>query len=86
METYRQKGGGDRHEHLKLSIKVKYDKEEIQMKELIKRILTTMVVFFALYFFLPLLVQYKSYDVYVQSICVLASVIGAGFYWVGSKN
>lgn len=56
------------------------------MKELIKRILTTMVVFFALYFFLPLLVQYKSYDVYVQSICVLASVIGAGFYWVGSKN
>ena len=48
METYRQKGGGDRNEHLKLSIKVKYDKEEIQMKELIKRILTTMVVFLSL--------------------------------------
>ncbi len=55
------------------------------MKEELKRGIITLVVFIALYFLLPMLIQYKSYDVYVQSICLLASVIGAGCYWVGSK-
>lgn len=56
------------------------------MNEMGKRIVTTIAVFFVLYFSLPMLIQYKSYDVYVEAICLLASVIGAGFYWVGSNN
>lgn len=56
------------------------------MKELVMRIAITIIVFFVLYFFLPLLLQYKSYDVYVRAICVLAAVVGAGLYWVGSAR
>lgn len=56
------------------------------MKEQGKRILITIVVFFVLYFFLPILIRYKGYDVYVQAICALAAVVGAGFYWVGSNS
>ena len=56
------------------------------MKEQAVRVVITIVVFFVLYFFLPLLVQYKSYDVYVEAICILAAVVGAGLYWVGSNK
>lgn len=56
------------------------------MKELGMRIVVTIAVFFVLYFFLPVLLQYKSYDVYVRSVCILAAVVGAGLYWVGSNN
>ena len=57
-----------------------------RMKELAMRIVISIVVFFALYFFLPLLLQYKNYDVYAQAICILAAVVGAGLYWVGSNS
>lgn len=56
------------------------------MKEIIMRIVIAIVIFFVLYFFLPLLLQYNSYDVYVQAICILAAVVGAGLYWVGSNK
>lgn len=57
-----------------------------RMKEFVMRGVITIVVFFALYFLLPLLLQYKSYDVYAQAICILAAVVGAGLYWVGSNS
>lgn len=57
-----------------------------RMKELVMRGVITIVVFFALYFLLPLLLQYKNYDVYAQAICILAAVVGAGLYWVGSNS
>lgn len=57
-----------------------------KLKKYIKRIVSTVVAFFLLYFSLPSLISYKSYDVYVETICLLTSVVGAGFYWVGSKE
>ena len=56
------------------------------MKELIMRIVITIVVFFVVYFIFPLLLQYTGYDVYVQAIRILAAVVGAGLYWVGSNQ
>ncbi|MBQ4040315.1 MAG: hypothetical protein IJC91_04175, partial [Oscillospiraceae bacterium] len=68
------------------SINKNLTKECYCTKELVMRVVITVVVFFVLYFFLPLLLQYKGYDVYVQAICILAAVVGAGLYWVGSNK
>lgn len=56
------------------------------MKTLVMRGVITIVVFLVLYFLLPLLLQYKNYDVYTQAICIFAAVVGAGLYWVGSNS
>lgn len=56
-----------------------------ELKEELKRGIITLIVFIALYFLLPMLTQYKGYDVCVQSIHLMTSVIGAGCYWIGSK-
>lgn len=56
------------------------------MKNQITRAIISVVLFVAIYFISGLLVKNPSYDMYVQTLKVLASVIGAGSYWIGSNE
>ena len=56
------------------------------MNKEIKRAIIAAVVFVVVYVVFGLLIKFKSYDIYVDAIRILSAVIGAGSYWVGSKE
>ena len=51
-----------------------------------KRIILGIIVFVVVYVIFGVLIQFTGYDVGVDAIRILTSVIGAGCYWIGSNK
>ena len=56
------------------------------MNDTMKRLIITIVVFIVTYFLSTILINFHAYDMYINAIKVLTSVIGAGCYWIGSNK
>lgn len=56
------------------------------MNDTMKRLLITIVVFIVVYFLYAILMKYREYDMYINAIQILTSIIGAGCYWIGSNK
>ena len=56
------------------------------MPDKIKRGIGSILVFLAIYFLADFMIGTPTYDVYVKAMEYLAAVIGAGCYWIGSKD
>ena len=51
-----------------------------------KRAVISCVVFIGVYFLSGALIHWRSYDMYLEALKVLTAVIGAGCYWIGSRE
>ena len=56
------------------------------MYDKIKRGIGSILTFLVIWFLADFIIGTPTYDMYVKSIEYLAAVIGAGCYWIGSKN
>ena len=52
----------------------------------VRRGLTALIVFAAVFWLGPLLIQYHSYDIRVEVARLAIAVVGAGLYWTGSRD
>lgn len=51
-----------------------------------KRAVVSGVVFVGVYVLSGTLIRWRSYDMYLEALKVLTAVIGAGCYWIGSRE
>ncbi len=51
-----------------------------------KRGLTALAVFAAVFWLAPILTRYNVYDVRIEMARLAIAVLGAGLYWIGSRN
>ena len=51
-----------------------------------KRAIISVIVFAVVYIVSGVLIGWNGYDALLQAIKVLAAVIGAGCYWIGSNE
>lgn len=51
-----------------------------------KRAIVSGVVFVGVYVLSGALIRWRSYDMYLEALKVLTAVIGAGCYWIGSRE
>jgi len=51
-----------------------------------KRGLITLAVFAVIFLLAPILTRYNVYDVRIEMARLAIAVLGAGLYWIGSKN
>jgi len=51
-----------------------------------KRGLTALAVFAAIFLLAPILTKYNVYDVRVEMARLAVAVLGAGLYWIGSRD
>lgn len=51
-----------------------------------KRAIISVIVFAVVYILSGVLIGWNGYDALLQAIKVLAAVIGAGCYWIGSNE
>lgn len=51
-----------------------------------KRAIISVIVFVVVYIVSGILIGWNGYDALLQAIKVLAAVIGAGCYWIGSNE
>lgn len=56
------------------------------MKHEGKRAIISGVVFVGVYVLSGVLIRWHSYDMYLEALKVLTAVIGAGCYWIGSRE
>ena len=56
------------------------------MKNKIKRAVISVVVFAVIYILCGCTIGGHSYDMYLKAIELLAAIIGAGCYWIGSNE
>ena len=60
------------------------------MKDIVKntvlRAIISLAIFVGIYFLSGPIIGYTSYDMYLKGMELLASVIGAGCYWIGSNK
>ncbi len=56
------------------------------MPDKIKRGISSILVFLVIYFLADFVISVPTYDAYVKAMEYLAAVIGAGCYWIGSKD
>ncbi len=51
-----------------------------------KRGLTALAVFAAIFWLAPILTRYNVYDVRIEMARFAIAVLGAGLYWIGSRD
>ena len=56
------------------------------MYDKVKRGIGSILVFLVIYFLADNIIGTPTYDMYVKSMEYLAAVVGAGCYWIGSKD
>ena len=56
------------------------------IKETAIRAIISLVLFVGIYFLSGPIIGWTHYDMYLKGIEFLAAVIGAGSYWIGSKE
>jgi len=61
-------------------------KRGIITKEAMKRAIISIVVFVIIYWGSDVVIGWREFDIYVETIEFLAAVIGAGCYWIGSNQ
>lgn len=59
---------------------------EKEMNHERKRAVVSGVVFVGVYVLSGALIRWRSYDMYLEALKVLTAVIGAGCYWIGSRE
>ncbi len=56
------------------------------MKKEGKRAVVSCAVFAGVYVLSGVLIRWHSYDMYLEALKVMTAVIGAGCYWIGSRE
>lgn len=56
------------------------------MNSVKKRAIISVIIFVVVYVVSGILIGWNGYDAILQGIKVLAAVIGAGCYWIGSNE
>lgn len=56
------------------------------MNSTIQRAIISLVVFAVIYLLSDFIIGWRAFDIYLKGIEFLAAVIGAGCYWIGSRE
>lgn len=56
------------------------------MHQTMKRAILSVIVFAVVYFLFDLLLKSNTYDVYLDGLRISTAVLGAGCYWIGSRE
>lgn len=56
------------------------------MNQSMKRAILSVIVFAVVYFLFDVLLKSNAYNVYLDGLRISTAVLGAGCYWIGSRE
>ena len=56
------------------------------MNRSMERAILSVIVFAVVYFLFDVLLKFNAYNVYLDGLRISTAVLGAGCYWIGSRE